>query len=233
MPDAAVAAEQALRAWLDSSGVEYAPGIRPGEHLVHLPGEAKLNTTVSVRLGARALSVVAFVVRRPDENHAAFYRWMLARNARLPGVAFALDRLGDVYLVGRLPLAGVTEDTIDDLLGAVLATADSSFNELLALGFLTAIRREWAWRTDRDESTRNLDAFRHLLDDPASGGPGTGAGADPASGGPGADSGEGSGTGAGEGAGTGAGEGAGTGADRGQGHSRSGRVTGDRRPPPD
>jgi hypothetical protein len=46
----------------------------------------------------------------------------------------------------------------------VLATADSAFNDLLVLGFLGSMRREWAWRTSRGESTRNLDAFRHLLE---------------------------------------------------------------------
>ena len=39
------------------------------------------------------------------------------------------------------------------------------FNELLALGFLGSMRKEWAWRVSRGESTRNLEAFRHLLDD--------------------------------------------------------------------
>lgn len=162
---AVVAAGEALRGWLADSGVEHEPGARPGEHVVRLPGEAKLWVTVSLLVGERALSAVAFVVRRPDENHEAFYRWLLARNARLPGVAFALDRLGDVYLVGRLPVEGVTGRTIDELLGALLGVADSSFNELLALGFLSSMRKEWAWRTDRGESTRNLEAFRHLLEE--------------------------------------------------------------------
>ena len=88
---------------------------------------------------------------------------MLTCNARLPGIAFALDGLGDVYLVGRIPLAGVSPQTVDDLLGALLTASDGSFNELLALGFLSSMRREWAWRVDRGESTRNLEAFRHLL----------------------------------------------------------------------
>ena len=35
----------------------------------------------------------------------------------------------------------------------------------LAIGFLTSMRKEWAWRVSRGESTRNLDAFRHLLED--------------------------------------------------------------------
>lgn len=164
------AADAVVRAWCAASDVEMQPGARPGEYVVTLPGEAKLHTTVSLLVGDRALSASAFVVRRPDENHAAFYRWLLTRNTRLPGVAFALDGLGDVYLVGRLPLAGVTEDTLDELLGALLTASDGSFNDLLAIGFLESMRREWAWRVDRGESTRNLDAFRHLLERPEAGG---------------------------------------------------------------
>lgn len=161
------AAELVVAGWLDESAVEHEVGARPGEYVIQLPGEAKLCTTASVLVGDRALSVSAFVVRRPDENHEQFFRWLLTRNARLPGIAFALDRSGDVFLVGRLPVEAVTARTFDELLGAVLSTSDSSFNELLALGFLTSMRREWAWRIDRGESTRNLEAFRHLLDDDA------------------------------------------------------------------
>jgi len=134
--------------------------------VVQLPGEAKLRTVVSLLLTDRALSASAFVVRRPDENHEVFYRWLLARNARLPGVAFALDAVGDVYLVARTPIEALTADTLDELLGAFLVSSDGAFNELLALGFAGSIRREWAWRVSRGESTRNLDAFAHLLDQP-------------------------------------------------------------------
>jgi Putative bacterial sensory transduction regulator len=154
-----------LERWLAGAGLDYELGARAGEYVVQLPGEAKLRTTVSLLLGDRALSASAFVVRRPDENHEALYRWLLTRNVRLPGVAFALDTVGDVFLVARLPIEGVTDDTVDELLGAILATSDGAFNDLLALGFLGSIRREWAWRVSRGESTRNLDAFRHLLED--------------------------------------------------------------------
>ena len=57
----------------------------------------------------------------------------------------------------------MSTQTLDELLGAVLTASDGSFNDLLALGFLSSMRREWAWRLDRGESTRNLEAFRHLL----------------------------------------------------------------------
>ena len=162
---ARTAATAALDAWLADAGVEHELGARRGEVVVKLPGEAKLATTVSLVVGDRALSATAFVVRRPDENHEAFYRWLLRHNARLPGIAFALDQLGDVFLVARLPVAAVTPQAIDELLGAILTTADSAFNDLLALGFATSIRKEWEWRLSRGESTRNLEAFRHLRGD--------------------------------------------------------------------
>ena len=106
----------------------------------------------------------AFVARQPDENHERVYRWLLERNLKMFGVAFAVDAVGDIYLDGRLPLAAVTADEIDRLLGAVLTYADESFNTILELGFATSIRREWEWRKSRGESTRNLDAFRGWLD---------------------------------------------------------------------
>jgi hypothetical protein len=154
-----------VRRWLEDSGLEWELGARPGEFVVQLPGEAKLRTTVSLLAGEQGLSASAFVVRRPDENHEAFYGRLLRRNVKLPGVAFALDAAGDVYLVGRLPVEGVTADSVDRLLGAILATSDGTFNELLTLGFLSSMKREWRWRVERGESTRNLEAFRHLLED--------------------------------------------------------------------
>jgi hypothetical protein len=138
--------------------------LTPGVFSVTLPGEKKLQTPCRFDVGEHALGVHAFVARRPDENHERVYRWLLERNLRLYGVAFALDHLGDIYLDGRLPLSSVTPDEVDRLLGAVLTYADESFNTILELGFATSIRKEWEWRTSRGESTRNLDAFRGWLE---------------------------------------------------------------------
>jgi len=129
---------------------------------VDLPGERKLKTTCRLEVGRHALGVHAFVARRPDENHEVVYRWLLERNLRMFGVAFAVDAAGDIYLDGRLSLHSVTPDELDRILGAVLTYADESFNVILELGFATSIRREWAWRESRGESTKNLDAFQHL-----------------------------------------------------------------------
>ncbi len=158
-PEAAAATLRAAVAELEHEEPE------PGTFVVVLPGERKLKTTVSLVVGAHSLSVNAFVARRPDENHEAVHRWLLERNTKLYAVAFAIDQLGDIYLSGRLPLAAVTADEVDRLLGAVLDAADSSFNTILELGFATSSRKEWHWRLLRGEPTYNLEAFRHLAPD--------------------------------------------------------------------
>ena len=131
--------------------------------LLTLPGEKKLATHVALVIGSHSLSINAFVMRKPDENAAQVHDWLLQKNASMYSVAFAINELGDIYLVGRLPLASVTEQEIDRVLGAVLQYSDSSFNPLLELGFASAIRREWAWRVSRGESLANLQAFEHLI----------------------------------------------------------------------
>ncbi|MEU1598586.1 YbjN domain-containing protein [Streptomyces sp. NPDC005708] len=137
---------------------------KTGSYVVKLPGTRKLSTTLSLIVGRHSLSLNAFVIRHPDENEPAVHRWLLERNLKLYGVAYAVDPLGDIYLTGRLPLAAVTADEVDRLLGSVLEAADGSFNTLLELGFASAIRKEYAWRVSRGESTRNLEAFSHLTE---------------------------------------------------------------------
>ncbi|MDX2544894.1 YbjN domain-containing protein [Streptomyces sp. WI04-05B] len=138
----------------------------PGNYVVKLPGTRKLSTTVSLLVGKHSLSLNAFVIRHPDENEPGVHRWLLERNLKLYGVSYAVDRLGDVYVTAKLPLSAITPDEIDRLLGSVLEAADGSFNTLLELGFASAIRKEYAWRVSRGESTRNLDAFAHLTQRP-------------------------------------------------------------------
>jgi Putative bacterial sensory transduction regulator len=140
---------------------------QPGSYVVKLPGTRKLSTTVSLIVGRHSLSLNAFVIRHPDENEAGVHRWLLERNLKLYGVSYAVDPLGDIYLTGRLSLASVTPEEVDRLLGSVLEAADGSFNTLLELGFASAIRKEYAWRVARGESTRNLEAFTHLTQRPA------------------------------------------------------------------
>jgi hypothetical protein len=154
---------QVVRDYLRDSDIEY-DELADGVFSFSLPGEKKLQTAVRLDVGQHALGVHAFVCRKPDENHERVYRWLLERNLKMYGVAFAVDRLGDIYLDSRLPLASVSPEELDRLLGSVLSSADESFNAILELGFASSIRKEWEWRKLRGESTRNLEAFRGWLE---------------------------------------------------------------------
>ena len=130
---------------------------------ITLPGEKKLETQCALIIGDHSLTISAFVIRKPDENTAAVHEWLLQKNSSMYSVSYSINELGDIYLVGRLPLAAVTEQEIDRILGAVLQYSDNSFNILLEMGFADAIRREWAWRLSRGESLANLNSFEHLI----------------------------------------------------------------------
>lgn len=156
-------ASQVIGRYLQATGLEYEES-PPGTFVVTLPGVHKLRTTVSLAVGNHALTINAFVARRPDENTDGVHAWLLERNRRLYGVAYSIDQHGDIYLSGRTPLHAITDDELDRLLGSVLEYSDGSFNTILELGFATAIRREWAWRVSRGESTANLAAFAHLAE---------------------------------------------------------------------
>jgi Putative bacterial sensory transduction regulator len=152
----------AIQGALDALGLSYERP-EPSSFLIRLEGEHKLVTMAWLTAGQHSLQVEAFFCRQPDENHAAFYRFLLERSARMYGVHFALDRAGDVYLTGRLPLSSVSEDDLDTLLGCVLTYSDEAFNEAIKIGFTGAIRREWAWREKRGESLANLRPFASLI----------------------------------------------------------------------
>jgi hypothetical protein len=150
---------EVIEATLQDLGLDYQHDA-PDRFVVALPGEKRLKTACWLVIGAHALEIQAFVMRKPDENREAVYEFLLQRNVRTYGVSWAIDSMGDVYLAGRLPLAAVTPDEIDRVLGSVLEYADGTFNTLLELGFGSSIKREWAWRVKNNVSLANLQAFR-------------------------------------------------------------------------
>ncbi len=142
------AVHDTFAAALDEADLVYdSPG--DGQFFVTLPGTHKLATHCWLVAGRHALLVEAFVCRKPDENVEEFHRFLLRRNARLYAVAFSVDEVGDVYLVGRLPLHAVTAEEVD---------------RLLEIGFAGSIRREWQWRQKNGMPTANLQAFARFAD---------------------------------------------------------------------
>jgi len=152
---------EVVRRFLTENEIPYD---RLGDHgfVAELAGVHKLKTNVALIVGTHSLTVNAFVARHPDENVEAVHRWLLERNRHLFSVAFSIDQYGDIYLSGVLGLESVHD--LDRVLGAVLEYADSAFNIILELGFASAIKREYVWRTSRGESVDNLAMFAHLIE---------------------------------------------------------------------
>ncbi|MFM8404372.1 MAG: YbjN domain-containing protein, partial [Actinomycetota bacterium] len=136
-------AQATIEEFLESHDIDHEKS-SDSSYLLTLPGEKKLQIHCALVLGDQSLSIDAFVIRKPDENEPVVHEWMLKKNATMYCVTFAINELGDIYLVGRLPFSAVTEQELDRVIGAVLQYSDSSFNPLLELGFANAIRREWA-----------------------------------------------------------------------------------------
>ena len=134
-----------LLATLESSELAVEP---VGEHrwTTMLAGDWKRTIPVLLDLDERGLTVTSLFAGAPDEGHEDVYRLLLRRNQRPRPVHFALDDEGDLILVGHLPRAALDETRIDEMLGAVLELADSTFNSVLRAGFAGYLQAEQRWR---------------------------------------------------------------------------------------
>ena len=120
--------------------------ISEADWAVQMHGEKKLSITVLLALRERTLQIESFFIRRPAENHADVYGMLLRANKRIYGVRFAIDDIGDVFLVGRIPVDAVNEDELDRILGAILTTSDEMFMPAIESGFASYLERDMAWR---------------------------------------------------------------------------------------
>lgn len=92
-------------------------------------------TTVWFDVGDLTLAAEAYLLPPPRFNAAEVYRLCLARNWTSWPVATAIDRQGEIYIRGRMPLEVVDEDTIDQLVGAIYEVVELSFRSLVDAGF--------------------------------------------------------------------------------------------------
>lgn len=148
-------------AWAKDLGIEH-ERLNESCVVVTLPGTKRLRVPVALTVTPQALLIESFVARGTDQDPRPLYEFLLRRNSKAFGVAYCTDQHGDVYLVGRLPIATVNAEALDLVLGSVMGMADGDFNTILELGFSESIEREWKWRLSRGESTANLAAFEHL-----------------------------------------------------------------------
>ncbi|MGH8933514.1 MAG: YbjN domain-containing protein [Egibacteraceae bacterium] len=139
-------AAEIIQAWLDAQPDLQAERVGDGGWFVALRGERKRTIPAHLLLGAHTLVIESLFMRAPDENPGAVYAYLLRRNLRSYLFRFALSDAGDVLLVAVVPVHAVTADELDRLIGALLYTADETFNAALRIGFASYIDREQDWR---------------------------------------------------------------------------------------
>jgi hypothetical protein len=108
---------------LEAAGLQ-AEQVGEDRWMTQLSGEWKRTIPVLLQVDERTLRVRSLFCGPPDERHDEVYALLLHRNERPAPVHFALD----------------------ELLGAVLAVSDETFNAVLRAGFATYLANEQAWR---------------------------------------------------------------------------------------
>jgi hypothetical protein len=114
----------------------------PGERrwYVRVRGDQKDTFTFWLTLGQRTLRYETYVMPAPEENHAAFYEHLLARNHGLYGWSFAIGEESAVFLSGALGVEALADDealarALDRLLGSGWEYVERCFRPALRLGF--------------------------------------------------------------------------------------------------
>jgi hypothetical protein len=102
---------------------------------VRLEGVERDYITIWFTLRERSLHFEAYFMPQPIENHLALMRLLLRLNRKLVGVHFAIDGDDEVYLQGAIPVATVTDDELDRIIGTVYATVEQYFGMAMSVGY--------------------------------------------------------------------------------------------------
>jgi hypothetical protein len=71
----------------------------------------------------------------PEENADVLWENLLRRNERLVGAHFAIGVEDAVFLRGELPIAAVTEQEVDRIIGTLYSTVEQVFPSIIRIGF--------------------------------------------------------------------------------------------------
>jgi hypothetical protein len=119
--------------------------VEAGAYLVELTGQQRRRTLLWLIAGEQAVALEAFVLHLigvPDPGPLS--RHLLRRNLGLRSVHYAVDDVGDLFLVGSLPPAAVSEGALDAVLGEVLSLLEADTPRLLALAYGDRLERDEA-----------------------------------------------------------------------------------------
>lgn len=136
MTDAARLVERVTEGWLEDpeSAVVWA-GYHEGRRGLRMRQEVRDMTTVWFEVGQRTVMIEAYVLPKPPQQADEVYRQALTRNAGTRRMAFALDRLGDLVIVGKIPLDHLSEEELELAVGEVYDLVEVAFPGLVRAAF--------------------------------------------------------------------------------------------------
>jgi NAD(P)-dependent dehydrogenase (short-subunit alcohol dehydrogenase family) len=112
-----------------------------GRWYLRLAGEEKDIVTVWLTIRQRTLHYETQVMPAPEVNVEQTYEYLLRRNGDLHQMRFALGAEDAIYLVGEVPVATVTEEELDRIIGSSLAYVDTYFPTAMTIGYAGRYRR--------------------------------------------------------------------------------------------
>lgn len=138
--------EAAVEAWLARQleenpvvvAVDREPGMR--RWYLRMSGEEREWIAIWLTLGEYTLASETYVMPAPEENAAELYEFLLRRNQRLYGMAFAIGPEDALYLVGHTPLAALDDDELDRVVGSAYTYVEQWFRPAMRLGYASKFR---------------------------------------------------------------------------------------------
>ncbi len=119
----------------DDAGDVVWAGDHDGRRGVRMRQAVRDMTTVWFGVGQRTVSIEAFVLPAPPQGAEDVYRLALARNLTVRRVRFSLDAHGDLVLTGKIPIAEVSEEELELVLGEVYDLIEVTFPAFVAAAF--------------------------------------------------------------------------------------------------
>ena len=127
-----------------------------GRWYLRLRGDEKDFVTVWLTIRQRTLHHETQVMPAPEVNVGETFEYLLRRNADLHQMRFALGAEDAVYLVGEVPVASVTEDELDRIVGSSARLRRRLLPDGHGIGFAGACYRRTPGAAPPSDRTASL-----------------------------------------------------------------------------
>jgi hypothetical protein len=109
--------------------------------LIRLKGEEKDVITLWLSLRQRTVFAETELMPAPDEHREELYRYLMVKNHELRELHLAIGPEEGIYLVTQIPVAELTIDRMDELVGATVHYVDELYPTAMSMGLASVYRR--------------------------------------------------------------------------------------------